>query len=212
MYNVYRELGGFAEDEDVLDGTVETFNAFNFCLAEDYYAAMLEEDFEAIGEICVCTFENIMYWLNYDGDISRTSKEEIEKIKTGLFLTCKNRTFIDAIIENKNTVLAWVYIMLGNKDIRLYTLYTMYDDTPIFAFRRMGDMTKNKEEYILFIKSYFNELEKEYEKISDREEKLNFLRKIKSNFNLEICPKQYGQITLNMREYKFVKELKLIED
>lgn len=211
MCSIY-ELGGFAEDEDVLDGTIETFNAFNFCLAEDYYSAMINEDFEAIGEICVTTFENIMYWLNYDGDISRTLEEEIEKIRTGLFLTCKNRTFIDAIIENKNTDLAWVYIALGSKDIRLYTLYTMHDDESIFAFRNIGDITKNKEEYILFMKSYFDELEKEYEKLSDREEKLKFLRKIKSNFKLEICPEEYGHITLDMREYKFAKELRLIED
>lgn len=27
------ELGGFAESKDVLDGTEEEFNAFNYCLA-----------------------------------------------------------------------------------------------------------------------------------------------------------------------------------
>ena len=40
------ELGGFAENPRVIDGDQRDFEAYNFCLAENYYHAFLEEDFE----------------------------------------------------------------------------------------------------------------------------------------------------------------------
>lgn len=88
------ELGGFAEYPDVIDGSEEEFNAFNFCLAEEYFYAMCSEDFETIGEVDTSLIRNIIHWLNYDGIINKKMEEKVKKVETGLFLTDKNRTFI----------------------------------------------------------------------------------------------------------------------
>ena len=122
------DLGGFAQYLDDIDGTEEEFNAFNFCLAEEYFNAMCEEDFELIGEVDTSLIINIMHWLNYDGIINKNIEEEIKKIETGLFLTNKNRTFIEAIVENKNPYLADAYISLGNNDPRLYVIVILYNE------------------------------------------------------------------------------------
>ena len=48
FYDQALELGGFAEDESVIDGGYEEFVAFNYCLAMDYYNALKEEAFSEL--------------------------------------------------------------------------------------------------------------------------------------------------------------------
>lgn len=55
------ELGGFAEDETVVDGDYEMFNR---CLAEEYLSAFVCEDAEALGTISSNLIDNIINWLN----------------------------------------------------------------------------------------------------------------------------------------------------
>ena len=50
------EIGGFALDEKAVD---DDWEAFNFCVAENYYEAMLEEDFGLLGEASRDFIENI---------------------------------------------------------------------------------------------------------------------------------------------------------
>ena len=97
-----QELGGFAENEDAIDGTKEDFYAFNYCLANDYYVAIVSEDFESIvGDtdkylIDIDLIDDICKWLNYDGEIGKDIEDDIEKIKDGTIITCNNRTFYEA--------------------------------------------------------------------------------------------------------------------
>lgn len=50
MDSIY-ELGGFAIEPGDIDGTEDEFNAFNLCLAEEYFYAMKDEDFELLGDM-----------------------------------------------------------------------------------------------------------------------------------------------------------------
>lgn len=119
------ELGGFAENESVIDGGYEEFVAFNYCLACDYIDAMYMEDFEAIGEISDYTLEQISYWYTYCME-SKEAIEEMIKIEQGLIITINNRTFIDALVENNIDYLAYLFIGEGNNDKRLYELNKKY--------------------------------------------------------------------------------------
>ena len=104
------ELGGFAENPNVIDGTEEDYNAFNFCLAYDYYVAIINEDFDSLGEDLnnIGTWYDLMdkvgYWLNYDGEIGfgirNDIRQTIRKIYYGTIITYKDRTFIEACFEN----------------------------------------------------------------------------------------------------------------
>lgn len=100
------ELGGFAESPDAIDGTEEEFNAFNYCLAEDYYDAVLGEDFEGLGEVlndglAWCDLmHTVCDWLNYDGVIGESLKDNFTKLCDGTITTCKHRTFIEAAREH----------------------------------------------------------------------------------------------------------------
>lgn len=78
MVNV-RELGGFAEYEDDIDGTIEKFYAFNYCLAEEYANAMYREDFEELGTISLDLLYKICYWIDYDN--KHENQELREQIK-----------------------------------------------------------------------------------------------------------------------------------
>ena len=72
------ELGGFAEDETVIDGD---FNAFNYCLAYDYLCAFENEDFDALGEVNNDLIDTITDWLNYDGEIGKNNIDKIAKLQ-----------------------------------------------------------------------------------------------------------------------------------
>ena len=106
------ELGGFAENPNVIDGTKEEFIAFNYCLAEDYYYAVLNEDFDSLGEGLNdgYTWHEIMsqvcYWLNYNGEIGKDKQDYFDKLRNGTILTVNDRTFIDASKEHGWTKLS----------------------------------------------------------------------------------------------------------
>lgn len=207
------DLGGFAQYLDDIDGTEEEFNAFNFCLAEEYFNAMCEEDFELIGEVDTSLIINIMHWLNYDGIINKNIEEEIKKIETGLFLTNKNRTFIEAIVENKNHYLADAYISLGNNDPRLYVIVILYNEyyTKSTVLNYINHNVKNRNEYVLALSKIFDELDKTYNEIENKDEKILFLRKVKSNLELIRYPQEYGKVKISdIGNYNFAKELKYI--
>lgn len=100
------ELCGFAENPEVIEGTEEDFNAFNWCLACDYYAAVIAEDFDSLGEELndVYNWHSLMsdvcMWMNYDSEIGKDKKDEFPKLYNGTIKTCNNRTFIDAAYEH----------------------------------------------------------------------------------------------------------------
>lgn len=105
------ELGGFAETPSVIDG-IEEFIAFNYCLAEDYYYAVLNEDFDSLGEGLNDEFawheimSQVCYWLNYNGEIGKDKQDYFEKLRNGTIFTSNDRTFIDASKEHGWTELS----------------------------------------------------------------------------------------------------------
>ena len=88
------EIGGFALDEYAVDGDWESFN---YCVAENYYDAMLGEEFDFLGYGSRSFIENIMYWLNYDGEIGKDREEEDGPEDT--------RGLVEAIIVSQNLLM-----------------------------------------------------------------------------------------------------------
>ena len=183
------EIGGFALDEFEVDGDWEIFN---YGVAENYYDAMLGEEFDFLGDASVDFIERIEFWLNYDGEIGRGYEEQIAKIRTGLFMTCKSRTFIDAIVANKNISFAETYIQLGSRDVRLFVICLfgveiglvdgeeIYDGT---ILNMINKFCNNREDYIGFLLKFFNLLESEYNKLENDNERIEFLKVVRNNIN-----------------------------
>ena len=100
------ELGGFAEWPEVIDGTEEEFEAYNYCLANEYYDAVLGEDFESLGEVLNNGYVwhqimgDVCNWLNFDGEIGKNLKENFNLLYNGTIITCNNRPFIIAAYEH----------------------------------------------------------------------------------------------------------------
>lgn len=110
-----KELGGFAEDENAVDGD---YRDFNKCLAQEYFKAMKNEDFDALGDMETSLFYLVVFWLNqqkYNGEYKET-------IPTGNFKTNNGRLFYEAVIENKNGDLAETLIVNGNRSLDLFVI------------------------------------------------------------------------------------------
>ena len=96
------ELGGFAEWPEDIDGVEEEFKAFNYCLAEEYYFAVLGERFDSLGEIMNDgtiyqeIIASVCKWLNYDGEIGKDKKDDFDKLYNGTIITVNDRSFIEA--------------------------------------------------------------------------------------------------------------------
>lgn len=203
-------LGGFAEVKEDIDGTEEEFNAFNYCLASEYFAAMVNEDFDELEELGPALILTIQDWLNYDGEIGKNEIEDIKKLTTGTFLTYKNRTFIDAIIDNKQVETAETYIGFGNNDPRLYALVMSYDCYEVYNCLNQihGCIKKTTESYMNFLKSVFDEVEKIFDNIKDNNEKIKVLNNLKGNLLNFRYPKEIGTINVAyVGDYRWVKQL-----
>ena len=100
------ELDGFLERPEEIDGSIEEFNAYNWCLANDYYIAVLNEDFDKLGDSLNNLFDwhyimnNVCRWLNYDGEIGKDIKDDFAMLHNGTIQTYNNRTFIEAALEH----------------------------------------------------------------------------------------------------------------
>lgn len=200
------ELGGFAEDEDAIDGTEEEFELFNYFLAQDYVEAMFEEDFEMLGEFSSCLLDDIIYWIDYDGkhDGQRTRKE----LMNGSLITNKNRTFLEAIYDAKHGTLAETYISRGivTPKLVLAVVLSKCDEDDIEPSAYIGDESYKKEDYDKLFKEFYDLIEIEYTKAEDKKE---FLKAIKNNYGRIRIYKDKNRVVPS--SYNWVKELKKIE-
>ena len=181
------EIGGFALDEYAVDGDWESFN---YCVAENYYDAMLGEEFDFLGYGSRSFIENIMYWLNYDGEIGKDREEEIERLRTGLFMTFRNRTFVDAIVEKRNVSFAETYIQFGSMDVRLFEICLfgveidfidgeeLYNGTILNV---INNFCKDKKDYIEFLSKFFALLDCQYNKLENESDRIEFLSVVRRN-------------------------------
>lgn len=213
------ELGGFAETPESIDATQEEFEAFNYCLACDYLAAMVAEDFEILGDMGFDTIESVTYWLNYDGEIGENIKDEIEAIPRGHLMTINNRPLYEAAIENNNFNLATIFLYNGNYDVRLFL--TVIIETPITEFRDFSildiifrDSDVDLSNCITFFNSLFSMLEEKYVLLESPEDKAEFLRKIKPYISSIRIPSEFKkdirmmQIA-KMNKYSWQKALRM---
>ena len=90
-------LGGFAEGPWVVD---DDWEAFNYCLAENYYDSMFGEEWDLLGGMCCDLIDKIVFWL-CENDPEVGKEYDANAIYTGTFKTYKGRNFIDAIIDAK---------------------------------------------------------------------------------------------------------------
>lgn len=205
MVNV-RELGGFAEYEDDIDGTIEEFYAFNYCLAEEYANAMYREDFEELGTISLDLLYKICYWIDYDN--KHENQELREQIKNGNIITCNNRTFIEAIYANKNAQLAETYLRTGIKSAKLILTIVLSKETEAdyepLAF--IGDEYYKQEDFNKIFNDLYNLIEYEY---CNSDNKKEFLDLIKNNYARIRCYKTYKSEPIPIK-YHWVQDIKHI--
>lgn len=204
------ELGGFAEYEDEIDGN---FNAFNFCLAEEYMASIINEDFESLGFMSYDLIEKITYWLNYNRTIGKDDIDIIEGIKNGNIITVNNRTFIDALYANKQVDIAEMYIVnRGIINNKLFLTCILYGkgELPKTILNEVHYFIKEKEDYIRFLNDVFSLIEQEFNKMDSVEEKKQYLSKIRQAVSNIKYPKKYGEINISIKEYNWGKQYKKI--
>lgn len=202
------DIGGFAEDEYAVDGD---FEIFNYGVAENYYDAMLGEEWDLIGDADFSLIKNIALWLGYDDETKKINEKDIQRILDGSFITCNNRTFIDAIVDEKRVDLAEAYIHLGVKDIRLYILFMLYYKDDYYSVDHpMNEMnfvykgtilnayrSNDRDDLIKFLSNIFAELDKIYNGFNDIEKKVEFLSIIRFNIGNFKFSKDFKKISLN---------------
>lgn len=177
------ELGGFAEEPEYVSDAyteeeqIREFEAFNYCLAEDYATAMVNEDFESLGEVDDYLFRNICEWINYDPSLGNSELKE--QVKNGTLITKNNRTFLSAIAANKN--ISWG---------ELYTAYKIYSpEIIVMLIETSGSSikdapicldTKDEEELQKLNMDIFLEIEKRYQENGS----LEYLKLIQKGFRI----------------------------
>lgn len=202
----YKELGGFAENKDVLDGTEETYRSFNYCLAELYLDAIWSEDFEAIGEADRYLIGSVSYWLTYDSKIAKEIKEAGKKILTGEIITCNNRQFIYAIITKNQVFHAKTWLDLGSKNIDLIVYYILNSEDD-YDFINCITTNSSKEKVIEMISSIIKKLNELYSSITDPKEEKEFLEKVKNYLYNIRWDKSIGQISIKeIDQDDFIKD------
>ncbi len=178
------ELGGFAETPETIDATREEFEAFNYCLACDYLNAMIEEDFELLGEVGFDTLESVEYWLDYDGKIGEDIRDQISSISNGHLITINDRPLYEAVIENDNSNFAEIFIYNGNFDVRLFLTVITREPSGerntllnVICTHRATEI--DLPAYTTFLMDLFASLEKKYVSLETREKKIAFLNQIR---------------------------------
>lgn len=201
------ELGEFAEFEKDIDGD---FNAFNYCLAEEYLYAIAEEEFSSLGEMSNDLIDKIVYWLNYNGEIGKNNLDNIKGIDNGSIITIKNRTFIEAIADYHQYQIAEVYILRGISDVKLFLTHLIYapiDEIDGYCLNGAYIFPNDREKYVEFLNNVFNGLDQYFIKIKDNETQKQFLDRIKTIANSIYYPKEYGKIKIDINNYSFGRQL-----
>lgn len=204
---MFYELGGFAEYEEDIDGD---FNAFNYCLANEYCSAIMSEDFELLGEISNDLIDKIINWLNYDGEIGKNDLNVIKGIDNGSIITDKNRTFIEAIVDSHQYQIAETYLLRGIHDINLFLTYFIYapiDEIEDYFLNGAYMFPNDREKYVQFLNSILNGLDQHFIEIKDMNQQIQFLDRIKIIINLVRYPAKYEKIVINKDNYSFVKQI-----
>lgn len=193
------ELGGFAEYPEEIDGD---FEAFNRSLAMEYLGAFYDEDFEATGPISRGLLDTIREW--------SSKKEDVDKILDGTFMTCKDRSIIDAIFEKRYGCLAELILYQGVFSPKLVVAVLLSDEEiepeAIICIKDEFLNTITQEEFNERMKNLFDLIQDMYEKNKDD----NFLIKIKDNYRRMTSSNKLKSVS--PKEYGWCKRIKEIKD
>lgn len=197
------ELGGFAEAPSDIGGSQRDFEAYNFCLAEEYLGAILDEDWDALGNLDSYIIETIAYWLNYDDEIGKDIVDKIENIQSGLIITKNNRTFVDAIVACHKGNLAETFIGNGNHDVRLYLTAMFYGEDmqeTLLNSIQNDFIHSNAKDFANFFNNIFVGIEEKYNALLKTDERINFLKKIKPFIIAITFPNEYREVMMSEKE------------
>lgn len=194
-------LGGFAEEPSDIDGTEEEMEIYNRCLASEYYQAFFAEDYDLLGEISGGLLDTISSWYtNYD------DKCYSSEIQNGLIKTINNRTFIDAVVADKRGDYAEVFIDSGNMDVRLFVTVILYGNFDrVLCSSNLPFL--DKENYFNLIESVLSEIEKIYLTLTDNNEKITLLERVKNTINHTKYNPEFGKYILP-KENAVIKALR----
>ena len=170
-----KELGGFAEEPEDVDGDYE---AFNFCMADEYASSMISEDFESLGYMDFSLFESIAHWLNYDGKIGANNLEFISNIPSGNFMTSFGRTFESAVCARRLGEFAQNMVYGGNINPRVYFTAIAYSTCLPNILNHIFESIKEPSEYTLFVNELMNVINQEYLRL-DEGERDSFIDQLK---------------------------------
>lgn len=193
------DLGGFAEEPEDIDGDYESFNRL---LADEYYGAFLNEDFEATGIISYSFFESFLYWLNQCNNLS---VEELNLLKVGKVLTVNKRTLIDAVYEKRYGSLAEVYLDYDIYDPKLLFALIACDNEEFDGYVFLNSIKIGEDKLNELFNELYNLIEVEYVKTEDKE---YFLNLIYNNFGRIRCNNEF--ILSQPTEFQFYKDMKQV--
>ena len=210
------ELGGFAFNDRDIDGTEKDREYFNVGVAESYIDAFYREDNEEIGGIDLAFLETIAHFYNLYGDREKDS----ENLLSGEFMTIKNRTFIDAIIDNKWVDYITLYLNCANYNYKGYRFedlavcFLLNSDKYTIDFGFNEALSKfilpkeeQREAYINRITTIVSKLEEEYKKENSIEKKIAMLKQLKQSLSRLRYPSYIGKIDMqDIDSNNFLKE------
>lgn len=165
--NLY-ELGGFAIEEEDINGN---FKEFNSCLADEYILAMIDEDFNALGDLSCYLIENIYKW----SKIHNMVNISIDDLFNGSFLTYKNRTFIEAIIQTHAYKAGGAFLHVNNP--KFLAMMARYAQSYEYVLGYRSHENLNSEEFNKLLHDTLVELNDIYESINN-EEKLILIQRV----------------------------------
>lgn len=99
-------LGRFLESPDDEQCSLQEFISMNSSLATNYYNAVINENFDVLGDelndsdIWHKTMSNVCKWIIFDGQTDQTVTNSFEKLYNGTIITRENRPFITACREH----------------------------------------------------------------------------------------------------------------
>lgn len=208
-FEIMKELGGFAEEPEYVSDAYtkedqqRDYEAFNYCLAEDYVSAMYQEDFESLGEVDDYLFNNICTWINYDPELGNA--DLVKSIKEGSLLTEKGRSFLSAIVAAKNISWATLYTDLKVYNPEIITMLIECAGANECVFPVFLD-TKSEEELHELHLGIFDEIEKRYHEEGND---IKYLYKIRDGFGILRIKKDQKTLRIPMT-YSWAQALKSV--
>ena len=177
MVDYIGELGGFAEDPEVIDGDEEEYIAFNYCLASDYLNAFIGEAFDEIGDIDGFLLNDVANWYCYFYYPTEENKRVIDSLMDCSIMTVNGRTLAEAIFDKKAIYCASAFLQKGSirKDLLKYLYATLFLYSDSYVYIDL-DVSKYVDELFTFIDDIYKQEEDKIELLNLINNRLKSIR------------------------------------